>query len=219
MAVINLLGKRFGRLTVIKRVENTKLGDAQWLCQCDCGNKKVILGKSLRIGSTRSCGCLLSECSKERMTKLMTKHGKSNSRLYRVWASMKDRCNSPTYKEYYNYGGRGISVCEEWQKFEPFYKWAMVNGYKKGLEIDRIDNDGNYEPNNCRWVTRKQNTRNTRKNIKVEVTNKATGNKKQFSSISEVCETLKFTSYSTVMRAVHGKGTKLSKLYDFKIID
>ena len=219
ISVTDLLGKRFDRLVVIERAENTKQGDAQWLCRCDCGNEKIIRANALKTGRTRSCGCLLSECSKKRMAKLMTKHGKSNSRLYRVWASMKERCSSANNKGYDNYGGRGISVCDKWQEFEPFYKWAIANGYKKRLEIDRIDNDGNYEPDNCRWVTSKQNCRNTRKNIKVEVTNRATGNKQQFDSVSEVCEVLKLPSYSSVIRAVHGKKTKYCKMYEFKIID
>lgn len=171
MPAVDLMGQRFGRLTVIKRAKNDKQGNAQWLCLCDCGNEKVVRGRALRKGSTKSCGCLLSECSKKRMTKLCTKHGHSDSKLYRVWCAMRERCYKENNSGFKNYGGRGITVCDEWRNsFGAFYDWAMANGYRKGLEIDRIDNDGNYEPKNCHWITPLENCQNTRKCVHIKVT-------------------------------------------------
>lgn len=166
---INLMGLSFGRLTVIDRVENDKDGNSRWLCKCECGKQKVILGRSLRKGATKSCGCLLSEASKKRMSALLTKHGMAGSKLYRVYSAMRERCEKPSSPEYHRYGGRGITVCEEWKKSRAsFFEWAVQNGYKEGLQIDRINNDGNYEPSNCRWVTNIENCNNTSRNIFLE---------------------------------------------------
>ena len=155
----NLTGKRFGRLKVIKYYGSNKNGRALWLCQCDCGNTKVVLGNSLLSKLTFSCGCYNKEYSKE----LHSKHNMSSSKLYKVWGGMKTRCYNKNFIYYCNYGGRGIKVCDEWKNdFSKFYKWAINNGYKEGLTIDRINNDGNYEPNNCRWVTRAEQNRNKR---------------------------------------------------------
>lgn len=166
---VNLTGQKYGRLTVLERAENDKQGNAQWLCQCICGNKKVIRGKALRTGRTSSCGCLLSESSKRRMTSLMTKHGMAGSKLYSVYCSMRERCEKPSCPEYYRYGGRGISVCNEWKEDRSlFFEWAFKNGYKEGLQIDRKNNDGDYSPENCRWVTRIENLNNTSRNVFLE---------------------------------------------------
>ncbi len=167
--VVDMTGLTFGRLTVLKRVENDKQGNAMWLCQCVCGKTKKLRGGTLRQGKTKSCGCLLSEASKKRMTKLCTKHGMSATKLYRVYSSMRERCEKPSCPEYKNYGGRGITVCKEWKHDRnSFFEWALNNGYKQGLEIDRIDVNGNYEPSNCRWVTRVENCNNKRNNIFLE---------------------------------------------------
>ena len=166
---IDLTGQRFGRLVVLERAENDKRGNAKWLCQCDCGNKKIIMGQSLRAGKTRSCGCLLSECSKIRLSNIATKHGYSGTKIYGVYRAMVERCTKPQNKSFKNYGGRGIAVCDEWLKDrERFFNWAMANGYKEGLQIDRIDVNGNYCPENCRFATNKVNANNLRKNIKLE---------------------------------------------------
>lgn len=165
----DMTGQRFERLTVVERAENDKQGNARWLCKCDCGNTTIVPAHALRQGRTKSCGCLLSESSKRRMTSLLTKHGMAGSKLYRVYSAMRDRCEKPSCSEYHRYGGRGITVCDEWKNDRnSFFEWALNNGYKEGLQIDREDNDGNYCPENCRWVTRLENCNNTSKNVFLE---------------------------------------------------
>ena len=166
---LNLEGQRFGRLIVIKRVKNEVLSNGRkgsyWLCQCDCGNTKVVRGTHLTDGNTQSCGCL----QRETLLKCRTVHGQFGTRIYGIWANMKNRCNLPTEPNYKNYGGRGISVCEEWnQNFAAFYDWAIQNGYTDELTIDRIDVNGNYEPSNCRWVNMRVQQNNRRNNTHLE---------------------------------------------------
>lgn len=147
----DISGQKFGQLTVIKYAYTDKHHTAIWQCKCDCGNIVEVRSDSLRNGHTRSCGCL---------HKL---HGKSNSRLYYIWKNMKQRCYNKNDHAYNRYGERGIRICDEWlTDFKNFYNWAMDNGYKENLTIDRSDVNGNYEPNNCRWATKKQQTRNKR---------------------------------------------------------
>ena len=152
----DLTGKRFGKLIVIRPSDK----DGYWLCNCDCGKQKIVFDGGLRNGHTRSCGCLKIKATKERSTT----HGKSNTKIYRVWRSMIARCEKKNSSAYRNYGARGITVCGEWHEFMTFYNWAIQNGYKNGLTIDRVNNDGNYEPLNCRWLDRKSQCRNTRVN-------------------------------------------------------
>ena len=151
---INLLNQRYGKLIVIKELGRTKSGKAQWLCKCDCGNKKIISSASLRRGTTNSCGCLVIEKA--------TKHNMARTSIYNCWCDMKSRCLNKNNKEYKNYGGRGIKVCDSWLKFENFYKDMGVK--PNGLTIDRINNNGNYELSNCRWATKKEQGNNKRTN-------------------------------------------------------
>jgi len=156
----DLKGQTFGKLTVIQFDSMIKR-HAHWLCKCECGNEKVVVGYSLTRGMTKSCGCFLKET--------VTKHGESDGRLHRIWRGMKTRCNNPNCTTFHHYGGRGIRVCEEWLDFEEFRKWAIESGYEDGLSIDRIENDQGYNPNNCRWVDKYTQANNKRNSLKVEI--------------------------------------------------
>mgnify|MGYP007038196624 CR=1 FL=1 len=156
--VHDLTGKRFGKLTVLKKVNNHGHG-IEWLCLCDCGKQTIVRSDGLVTGHTTSCGCY------NKALKRNLSHGMYKTSLYKVWCAMKSRCNSPNVKQYKDYGGRGIKVCDEWNDkngFIAFSSWALSHGYQTGLEIDRIDNNGNYEPSNCRFVTHKENMNNRR---------------------------------------------------------
>lgn len=176
MQFIDLSGQKFGRLTVIKRVENIK-GRTAFLCKCECGNLINVIGHNLKIGTTKSCGCLLKEqrkinCQKmveyDKKFKPQQKHGLCKHRLFKIWSNMKDRCLREKNTAYKDYGGRGITVCQEWMDdFINFYIWAMKNGYKDDLSIDRINVNGNYEPQNCRWADSKTQNRNSRQCKKI----------------------------------------------------
>ena len=151
----DLTGRRFGRLVVSCQAGRDKQGRAIWGCLCDCGNQARVKSTNLIQGHTNSCGCLHRE---QNVT-----HGRTNSRLYYVWTNMKNRCNNPENRAYPHYGGRGITVCDEWYEFDRFMLWAESHGYAPGLTLDRIDVNGNYKPDNCRWadvVTQQNNKRN-----------------------------------------------------------
>lgn len=147
----------FGRLVLVRRVENGKGRKARWLCICACGSEYVAEAYSLRRGITRHCGCDSSARSRAATT-----HGGSRTRLYRIWKNMHRRCDLETHPDFPNYGGRGIEVCQEWSDFARFREDLGEPGPRATL--DRIDNDGDYEPGNCRWATPKQQARNTRRN-------------------------------------------------------
>lgn len=148
---IDMTGKKHGKLQVLGFAGIHKDGQAYWNCLCDCGNTAIVAGNKLRSGHTVSCGCY--KVLRQHQTHVI--HGKTNSQLYVAWCNMKSRCYNPKNIMAHRYGARGISVCDEWKNdFTAFGAWALSNGYEEGLTLDRIDVNGNYCPENCRWVTK-----------------------------------------------------------------
>lgn len=168
----DITGNKYNHLTAIKRDGNDSSGCAAWIFQCDCGRYHRTRKKAVTSGQIRSCGKCIPYIRKSegyRRPPVIIKHGMSNTKLYRVWHGMKMRCNPKRKSHRSRYYDRGITVCEEWaNSFEKFYEWAIANGYKEGLTIDRINNDGIYEPSNCRWTTTYIQARNKRSNVMVE---------------------------------------------------
>lgn len=166
--MVDLTGKKFGYLTALRVVGETKWRNKIWECRCECGKLKNIPSSKLIQGRATNCGCKTTEIKR----KTASKHGitaNGKPRTFTIWEGMKARCLNPKDINYHNYGARGISICNEWLTYENFHKWAIANGYKENLQIDRIDNDGDYEPSNCRWVTRQQNARNKRNSRNITV--------------------------------------------------
>lgn len=164
----DLRGRQFGRLTVVDESSRRDGHSSWWWCECECGKRVEVRRSCLMRGDTKSCGCLNSEKSAERGRKAMTKHGWYGTRVYHIWHSIVDRCESPNCSQYSNYGGRGIKVCDEWRSDpKAFCEWATANGYADNLSIDRIDVNGDYEPSNCRWITINEQQTNKRNNVKI----------------------------------------------------
>ena len=159
----DVIGKKFNKLTVVKYI-GVKNHNRQYLCMCDCGKQKIVRYSHLKNGSIKSCGCLLN--NKKSIT-----HGlwHFNPRLYKIWQMMIDRCKNKKSKSYKYYGNRGINVCEKWHDAKKFMEWAIKNGYKDDLTIERIDVNGNYCPENCKFITKQEQTRNKRTNTIIEI--------------------------------------------------
>lgn len=193
-----LIGMKFGRLTVVEYAGKQE-GQVMWRCRCDCGNYLCTSTHQLRGRKTRSCGCLQRDIARRNALK----HGLHEKRLYGVWKSMKSRCLNPRMTSYKNYGGRGITVCDEWRdNFQAFYNWAMANGYDPnaplgGCTIDRIDVNGNYCPENCRFVSMKVQSVNQRR------TQKCTYNGEEL-SVCELAEKYKINVKTLVSRLDRG---------------
>lgn len=154
--LIDLAGRKFGRLLVKERDFSSKR--TKWICECKCGKIKSIQSTHLLSGATTSCGCYQKEKAKESNEI----HGLTRTSLHNRWKALKQRCLNPKSSRYDDYGNRGITLCEEWLDFENFHEWAIKNGYKEGLSLDRIDNDKGYYPTNCRWTTEITQNRNKR---------------------------------------------------------
>lgn len=191
--LIDLCGKRFGKLTVIKRV-GTMWGSPYYECKCDCGNTTYVSASNLRSGKTKTCG----ECEH---------HNLSNTRIYRIYQGIKQRCLNPNNPSYEYYGKRGIKICKEWlDDLMNFYNWSMDNGYEDSLSIDRIDVNGNYEPSNCRWATMKEQANNTRNNHIVSY-------KGEEHTISEWADILNL-DYKTVSRRISTEGWDAERAFN-----
>lgn len=193
----DITGVRFGKLVAIKPIENKN--GFYWLCQCDCGNTRNVYITKLQNGSVFSCGC------EQRENNRNLQHGESGARIYKEYYGMMTRC-SPNCKQRKNYYDRGITVCEEWiNNFQAFYNWSMENGYRDDLTLDRIDNDGNYEPSNCRWATKKTQANNRRNNVFIEYMG-------EVKTMAQWCEFLG-VDYGLV-RNRHSRGIKPPQLFE-----
>lgn len=209
---IEIAGKRFGRLTVMELLpERSDTGARLWRCCCDCGREKIVTTSALNSGFVQSCGCMKHDAGKKirdlKITHGDAKHGEWK-RLYHVWISMRQRCQNPHTKAFKDYGGRGIEVCPEWNDYQTFKEWAIDNGYKPDakrgeMTIDRIDNDGMYCPENCRWVTRAEQNRNQRRSK--PIVNLDTGEK--FNTVTEAASAYGVT-VSTLTKTLHGVNKK-----------
>lgn len=210
--MIDLTGKRFGMLTVLNYV-GKEGREYYWKCKCDCGNEAKVRGRTLRSGETRSCGCLAGKNNRQ--------HGEARSRLYITYRNMISRCYNPNNHEYHNYGGRGITVCDEWRNGiegkKRFFEWAYANGYNDKLTIDRIDYNGNYEPENCRWAdifTQERNRRIPKNStLKVRGVNYNKRDKRYIATIGFNAKHKYLGSYKTLEEATAARKAAELKYY------
>lgn len=211
--VRDLTGQKFGRLTVL-HLQDTDTRKTYWICKCDCGNLKSVRSDSLLDGSIKSCGCLKVEQDKKNLVNpsmiksyaFGEKYG--TKRIYHIWQGMKARCGNVHSPCYERYGGRGIQVCEEWENdFLKFYEWAMKNGYDDSLTIDRIDNNGNYEPQNCRWVDSRAQAMNRRSNVNITIGNSTR-------TLMEWCEIFKLNYGTVKARFKRDEDISIDKLFN-----
>lgn len=187
----DLVNQKFGRLTALYKLHNNHTKYAVWLCVCDCGNLKEVKSDALRTGNTKSCGCLNID--------IHSRHKLSRSRIYYIWCHIKARCTNKNNKDYQNYGARGITICDSWTTdFLTFHDWTINNGYQDNLTIDRINVDGNYEPENCRWATLKEQCRNKRNNRNITINGET-------HCLKEWCEILNLNYNTARTRLYHLK--------------
>lgn len=185
-----MIGKKFGKLCVLSELdERAKGGGKQYRCKCECGNITIVRSDHLKNGHTTSCGC----------NKIMiTSHRKSNTRMFKIWDKIKQRCYNHNDISYKNYGKRGIKMCDEWRNdFMKFYNWSITHCYNDNLSIDRIDVNGNYEPNNCRWVDNETQQNNKRNTVYITYNGKT-------QSVSQWCRELKLNLSTVYYRAKRG---------------
>lgn len=214
--ILDLTNQKIGRLTVLSLSDQrTPSGKIMWLCKCDCGKEHIASADTLlramhgRYGGSRSCGCFSREYSKTGNAR--RKYPQKNSRLYRIWKGMKARCYCPNTESYKRwYGAKGITVCDEWRNdFAVFQEWALNNGYADNLSIDRIDNNGNYEPTNCRWATDTMQAKNTKrdcKKVKILETNEI------YKSIHECARAINVPA-ADISAFLHGKRKQVKGLH------
>lgn len=204
----DLTGETFGRWVVKSRANNYRDKSGRsctaWNCVCECGTEKTVLGNSLKSGRSTSCGCAHSEKASEVCTENFKKHGDANTRLYKIWIGMRKRCLNPKSYNYSNYGGRGIAVCDDWMSYENFRDWAVSNGYSDSLSLDRKNFDGDYSPDNCRWITTKEQNNNRRSNKYIEIDGVT-------HTISEWCEMYNLDK-KRIYKALHSERTSLEEI-------
>lgn len=206
----DLTGQRFGRLTVIGLDESKGTRRTYYYCQCECGKVKSIRGDGLKAGAVRSCGCMKLEQDRINL-EANHSHKMSHTRPYEIWQGMKGRCYNPYDSRYHRYGARGITVCDEWKdNFAAFYDWAIKNGYADNLTIDRIDNDKGYSPDNCRWATMKEQSRNRSTNINIRIGNTT-------KTLTEWCEIFNVNSKTVYARYYRGNARTIDDLFNLEI--
>ena len=192
----DLSNQRFGYLVVQKLDYNPNNKSAKWLCKCDCGNYATVRGADLKTGHTSSCGCKKHEPSH-------VVHYKQGTRIYNIWKSMKNRCYNKNERNFKNYGGRNINVCNEWKNnFQSFYDWSIQHGYSDNLTIDRIDVNGNYEPSNCRWITMSEQSINKTNTVYIEI-NGISKPLKEWTGIKEIKQS-GFFNKNAVLNCCYG---------------
>lgn len=202
----DLTGQKFGLLTVVG-LADTETRKTYWVCKCDCGNMKTVRSDSLLCGAIKSCGCLKRKQDEINLVK-NHRHKMSGTRIYWEWQGMKSRCYNKNDARYAEWGGRGITVCDEWRdSFESFYDWAMSHGYQDDLTIDRIDNDGDYCPENCRWATQQEQSRNRRSNVNITIGNSTR-------TLTEWCEIFQVDSKNVFARYHRNKNATIDELFN-----
>ena len=205
--MIDETGTKYGRLIVVSKAVSKFHKVSRWLCTCACGNEVIVTRSNLTSENTKSCGCLALESSKKNGS--VVKHGLRSHPLYSVWNNMLERCNNPHHERYADWGGRGISVCDEWLDVTTFVTWARASGYTEGLRLDRENNDGNYEPSNCRFLTTAENNQNQRK--RCTNTSGYTGVKAHGNCWASSCNSTYLGAFATKEEALKVRNTFISE--------